>query len=158
MEGAHHQNAVLFDELAMLLGDLKVLLDQAHRRHPADADDDGRAEDGHLVAQPADAGFDLPRGGVPVLGRAALHHIGDVDILLSGKPGVLQHLVQQLAAAPHKGLPLLVLVFSGALPNEQNFCPWGPHAEDHIAAGGCQAAVLALQHLFSQFVQIFVHH
>ena len=157
VEGAHHQGTVFLDKLAVLLCHLKILLDQADGSHPADADDDGGAEDGGLVAQPPHTGCNLVRGGIPVLGRAALDHIGDVDVPLAGEAGVLQHLIHQLVAAPHKGLPLEVLVFPGAFAYQHDFCPWGAYAKHHVVPGGAKAAALALQHLLPQLLHILIH-
>lgn len=80
---------------------------------PAQTDDDLGLHQCCLPPQIADAGilFDIQR--VPVLRRAALHHVGDVD-LGTVQMDDLQHIVQQLPGPAYKGNTLLVLVLAGA--------------------------------------------
>ena len=46
----------------------------------AEGADDPRLDDGDLVHEMRAAGLDLVRERVPVVGRAALDHVGDVDV------------------------------------------------------------------------------
>ena len=54
-----------------------------------------------------------------------------------------QVLVQQLAAASHKGKALLVLVASRRLADEQNFGVGVSRAEHDVGAGAAQIALFA---------------
>ena len=56
MEYGHHGDAGLFKPQAMLTSDLEVGFDEAHGGDPSQTDDDLRPDEGHLVAEVADAG------------------------------------------------------------------------------------------------------
>ena len=134
MEGAHHKDALLLKKLPVLAGDLKIGGDEAAGRHPPEADEDFRAQEGHLPFQPADAGLLLLRRGIPVLGRAAFDHVGDVDVLFPREANGRQHLVEKLARPPDKGLPLLVLVGARPLSDKEDFGGGVPRPEHHMLA------------------------
>ena len=133
--------AGLFKPLAVLLGDLEILPDEAHGGNAAQADNDFGAEQRHLVAEIADAGLYLHVEGVTVLGWTAFDRIADEY------PGAVQvdegeHIVQQLTRLAHKGLAGQVLLFAGALPDEHDFGVPGPVAEHHVVPGLGQGALL----------------
>ena len=106
VEQGHHVHPGLLKPLAVLLGDLEVGLDEPHGGDAAQTYDDLGPDDGHLVAQVADAGVLLRIQGITVLRRTALDHVGDVHVLFSAQVNDLQHVVQQLATPAHKGLSL----------------------------------------------------
>ena len=56
---------------------------------------------------------------VPVAGRPALEHVGDVD-LVAYKSGVAEQLVEQLAGGAHERLALEVLVAARCLPDQHD--------------------------------------
>ena len=126
MEQGHHLDAGLLEPLAVFLGDLEILLDDAHGGDAAQTYDDLGADQGRLIAEIADAGILLRIQGVPVLRRTALDDVGNVDVLMPVQVDELQHVVQQLAPPAHKGLALKVLVLAGALTDEHDLGVPGP--------------------------------
>ena len=158
MEQGGHPYAVLLKPLAVLPGDLEVRLDKTAGGDSAQADDDFGADQRHLAAQIVDAGVLLGVQRVPVLGRTALDHVGDVDILLTAQVHHLQHVVQQLAAPAHKGLALQVLVFAGALAYAHDLRVPGAGPEYHVVPGVRQGALLAGQTGLFQFLPICDEH
>lgn len=70
MENSGHMDSGLLKPLAVFLGNLEVGLNQAHGGNPPQAHDDLGPDQGHLVAQVADAGLLLQIQRIPVL-RAA---------------------------------------------------------------------------------------
>ena len=157
MEGGHHQDAALFEKDPVFPGDLDVRLDELHGGDAPQAHQDFRPQQGELVPQPGEAGLLLLGLGVPVLGRAALYHVGDVDVGVPVQVHRGQELVQKLAAPAHEGLPLQVLVLPGALAHEHHLGLPGPGAEHHVVPPLAQAAVLAAEASVFQVVPIFVH-
>ncbi len=96
-----------------------------------------------LLLQPRPAGLDLLGTGVPVVGRAALDHVGDVEAV-AGQAHLLQHqLVEELAGAAHEGLPEAVLLRAGALAHEEQVGVGVADPEDDLRAGLGQAATHA---------------
>jgi hypothetical protein len=69
-----------------------------------------RPEKGHLAQEIGQAGGLLVGGGIPVHGRPALHHVGDVGVPVPVEPYRGEHLVQELAGRAHEGKALGVLV------------------------------------------------
>ena len=151
-----HPHPVFLEPLPVLPGDLEVLLDELHGGDAPQTDDDLGPQQRHLVAEIVDAGVLLGVQGVPVLGRAALDDVGDVDVFRPVQVDDGEHLIQQLAAPAHEGLTLQVLVLPGALPHEQDLRVPDPHPEHHMGAGVRQRALLAAQ---AGLLQLFpVHH
>ena len=141
----------------MLLGDFQIRLNQLLPGDAAQAHQDFRPQQRELVAQVADAGLLLLGQGVPVVGRPALDNVGDVDVGVPVQIHGGQHLVQQLAAPAHKGLPLQILVFPGAFPHEHHLGLGVAHAEHHVVARLAQGALLAGQAGFFQLVPMAYH-
>ena len=139
----HEFKATLFHPLPMLARDLEVLADQAHRRDAAEADDQLRAQQRHLLAQIADAGVLFRLQGVTVVGRAALDDVGNIAVLFAVKVDGKQVFVQKLAAAAHKGQALLVLALARAFAHKQHLSSLGPLPEHHMGAVGAQLASAA---------------
>ena len=138
-----HGHPCFLHPLPVLLGDPIVGVNEPLGGDAAQADDHLGAQQGHLVAQIADTGVLLGVQGVPVVGRAALDNIGDVYVFLPAQINEGEHIVQQLACGAHKGLPLQVLLFSRALPHQQNGGGLGPHPEHHVVSGLRQGALAA---------------
>ena len=132
MVNGGHPDAAFIDPLAVLPGDAVILPDQPFGGDPAQADDDLRLHQSHLVAQVTDAGILLCFQGIPVPGRSALDDVGNIAVMPPGQIDDPQHIVQQLSCRPHKGLPLQVLLLTGALPHEHHIRPGITLAEDHI--------------------------
>ena len=126
----------------MLPGDFEIRLDETHGGDPPQTDDDLWTDEGHLVAKVVNTGVLLRIQRVPVLRRTAFDDVGDVHVFLPAQIDELQHLVQQLAAPPHKGLTLEVLIFAGALSNEHDLRVPDAHAEYHMVPGVRQRAPL----------------
>ena len=157
VERRHHQGAVLFKELAVLARDFHIGLDDAHRRDAAEADDDFRADQRHLVAQPADAGLLLLGQRVAVLRRAAFDDVRDVDVHFAVQIDGGEHLVEQLSAAADERLALQVLVFARALADEHDLGTRISNADDHVRARLAQAAPAAVEAVFPELFEIIKH-
>ena len=140
MEGAYEQDAVFFDELAVLLRDRKILADHPLCGDAPEADHDLRLQQTELLPQPRHTGFAFFGLRVAVLGRAALDDVGDVAVFAAVQIDGKKVFVQQLAAAPHKGQALLVLALAGAFAHKEHFGIFGTLPEHHIGAGGAQPA------------------
>jgi hypothetical protein len=83
---------------------------------PSQCDDDLGPEELNLMVQVFPAGFYLPRHRVPVVGRAAFHHVGDEDLApLKANGG--QELIQELTRWSYEGFALLVFIESWGLAN-----------------------------------------
>ena len=63
-------------------------------------------------------------------------------------------MVEQLAAAPYKGLALLVLTGTGAFTHKHNLCCGNPLPEHDMGAGVAQCAAAAVQTFILQCLQI----
>ena len=157
IEGGHG-HAGLFHPLAVLPGDAIVLPDEAHGGDAAQADDDLGPDEGHLVAEIADAGILLGVQGVTVVGGTALDDVGDVHVFLPVQVDELQHVVQQLARPAHKGLALQVLVLPGALAHEQDLRVPAAHAEHHVMPSIRQGAPLTAHAGLLQGVPVHPSH
>ena len=147
MQGGHEPHAVLFLEQAVLLGHRDVRPDEPLGGDAPQAHHDLRPDDAELLPQPGQAGVPLFGQRVAVLRRAALDDVGDENVLVPRQVHRGEILVQQLAAAAHKGQALLVLVFAGAFADEHHFRRFGAGAEHHVGAGLTQAALAAGQTL-----------
>ena len=95
------------------------------------------------------AGLDLLRARVAVVGRPALEHVGDVD-LLAGEADGRQQLLKQLAGLAYEGLALLVLVVAGRFADEHEVGAGVAVAEHGPGARLVQHAARAALHLFAQ--------
>ena len=98
-----HPNTILLRPLTMFLGNAIILPDDPFGSDAAQANNDLRPDQSHLIAQILDTGILLRFQGIPVLGRAAFDNVGDVAIgavdVDDGK-----HIVQQFACRADKGL------------------------------------------------------
>ncbi len=119
---------------------------QALRRELAERDDHARADDLDLAEQERLAGRHLVRLGIAIARRAALDHVGDVD-LLAGQADRLDDLRQQLPGAADEGLALLVFVLARRLAHEHQPRLRMADAEHHLAPS--QLAQLAAHALRS---------
>ena len=88
-------------------------------------------------------GLDLVRSRVAVLGRPALHHVGDVDVG-ARQSDAAQQLVEQLAGLPHERLSLSVFVEAWAFSHEHQFRVGVAHSEHHLRAAAAKAALRAV--------------
>ena len=151
MEQRHHQRAVAVKELAVLLRNFEVRLDQLHGADAPQTHDDLGLHQPHLRPQIAPAGVLLRVQRVPVLRRTALDGVGDIDILpVQADHG--QHVVQQLARPAYEGLALGILVGAGRFADEQHLGVGVAYAEHHLRAGLPQLAGLTFQARLSQFL------
>ena len=136
----HHQAAILLEELAVLLADLKVRADDLHGADAAQTHDDLGLHQCPLPLEIALAGVLLRVQRVAVLGRAALDDVGDIAVLFAVQVDGEEVFVQQLAAAAHKGQALLILALAGAFAHEQYLGVLGTLTEHHVGAGLAQLA------------------
>lgn len=144
MVDSRHINARLFLPLAVLLGDLIIVMNQTVGRHPAQAHDDFGPQQGYLSPEKVDAGILLGVQRVPVLGRAALDDVADVYVFLPAQAHEGEHLIQQLTRFAHKGDSLLVLVLPWAFSHHHDLCVVGTYPKHHVGPGVSQSAPLAV--------------
>ena len=138
-----HLHAAPLEPLPMLLRDFEILLDDGLGGDPPQTDNDLRLHQRRLPPQIADAGVLLHVQRIPVLGRAALHHIGNID-LGAVQMDNLQHIVQQLTGPAHKGDALLILVLAGAFPDEHDLRSLRAVPKHHVGSGVCQRTAPAM--------------
>jgi hypothetical protein len=83
-------------------------------------------------------------------GRAALQHIGNVDLLLPGQSDCLEHVVQQLAGLADKWLALEVFVLAWGFAHHHPVGLQVAHAENGLGAAPAELAGLANRDGFAQ--------
>src|SRR5207249_5115985 len=88
-----------------------------------------------------------------VLGRAALEHVADVDLLTLQIDGG-DHLVEELAGATDEGEPFQVLVPARGLADEDEPGARAPVGEDGVGARLAEAAFAALGHHARERAQV----
>ena len=142
MVHGHFFYAVLPEELTVLLRDAEIRLDKLHGADAPQTHQDFRLHQLHLPPQIAAARLLLGVQRVPVLRRAALHHVGDVD-LGAVQMDDLQHIVQQLPGPAYKGNTLLVLVLAGAFADEHDLRRLAAVPKHHMGPGVRQCAAPA---------------
>ena len=145
----HHQAVLPLVELSVLQRDLEIRTDQLHGTDAAEAHDDLGLHQRPLPPQEAAARVLLRIHRIAVLRRAALDGIGDVDAAPVQSDHV-QHVVQQLAAPPHKGLALHILVGAGGFSDKHDLRVRPSYAEHHVLPGVRQRAGMAVQALLPQ--------
>src|SRR5579864_7656472 len=106
------------------------------------------ADGSDLPHQEGNAGFALValRGSIP--GRAALHHVGDVNIFAAQTHG-RDHVVEQLPGAAHEGQALFVLVGARTFAHKHQFGMDVACAKDDVFAAFAEAAASALANVFA---------
>ena len=97
------------------------------------ADKDVRPHGTDLLAQEGRAGRNLLGLGVTVSGRAALHHVGNVD-LVARKAGNREERVELVPGGTHEGLALQVFISARALAHEHNARVGIAHAKHEVGA------------------------
>ena len=100
--------------------------------------DDRRPDDGYLLHEVRAARRDLVGERVAVLGRAALDHVGDVDVG-AGQADLAQEFRQQLAGRSHERLALLVLVKARSLAHEHQLARWDRPRRTPPGCARCRA-------------------
>ena len=126
-------------------------------RYSSEADDNFRADELDLVAQPVNAHLLLLGLWIAVFGRAALYDICDIDILVSVKVDCNQHFIEELACSADKGLALKVLVFSGTLAYEHYLGVRSAHSDNNVGSCLAQLAFLAVcAGVKSPFIKIWL--
>ena len=155
---SHQKHAIPLNEFPVLFGHFEVRVNEFLGGNASHAHDNLRADKAHLFPEPLQTGILLVRLWVTVLWRTAFHHVGNVDILVSGEANRLQHFVQELAGAAHKRLALQVLVFTWALPNEHDIGLRITNAKHQVVTGLPQSALLTLFTGSVQFLKTVIHN
>ena len=158
MERAHHPDAVLFDEFAVLLRDAEVRVDDPLCRDPAEADDDLRTDQPDLLAQPEDARILLLRLRIAVLRRAAFDHVADIDIAPARQADRVEVFVQKLAASADERLAAQILLLAGSLADEHDLRIRHAHAEHEIRARFTQSAARTGHAVSFQVFPVCIHN
>src|SRR3569833_2779655 len=118
--------------------------DTAHRQHQPGL------QQCNLAHQVWQAGSDLLRLGIPVVGRPALQDIGDIDVGLSIEVDRPQHRVQQVSRPAHERLTSAVLFGTGSLADPHPMGSLRPYAYYALRAGLVEAARGAARELSAQ--------
>ncbi len=124
------------------------------RRELAQGHDHARLDERQLLEQERLARRHFIGLGIAIARRAALDHVGDVD-LLAGHAHGLDDLGEQLAGAADERLALLVLVLARRLADEHQAGLRVADAEDHLPAAerGQLAARAARADVLAQRLQ-----
>ena len=109
----------------------------------SEADDHFGLDGRELAQQKRHAGGDFVFFRRAIFRRAALHHVGDVDVVALQAHG-LDHLRQQLSGAADKGNALHVFVVPGPFADEDQLGVRIAHAEDDLVAVAVQLAARAV--------------
>jgi hypothetical protein len=132
VQGSHKENSALFNELTVLNRYLEILGNQAFRGYSAEADHDFGADKPRLLAQPVDTVILLLFARIPVFGRAAFNHIGDIDILMPVEIYMLKVFVEKLTASADERLALHILVVAWAFADKHNLRLFVSDSENEI--------------------------
>ncbi len=114
----------------------------------AKGDDDFGADYVDLLEEERRAGVGFVRLGGAVAGRAALDHIGDVDLFALQSHGG-DHVVEELAGLADEGDALGVFIGAWAFADEHEAGVGGAVAEDDLVAAGMEGAARAVADLFA---------
>src|SRR5882672_2061590 len=120
------------------------LEERLHGREPQGAEERG-PEERQLLLQIREALLHLLRRRHAVLGRAALEHVADVDLLALQIDGG-DHLVEELSRASDEGKSLEIFVPPRRLTDEHEPGARAPVGEDGVRARLAEAALPALAH------------
>ena len=107
---------------------------EARGRGLAQRYDQPRADEVDLAVEVGRARGRLLVRGRAVAGRAALHHVGDVDLAAALAADRGEHAVQQLARLAHEGVALLVLLGARTLAHEEPRRRFGTDPEHGLLA------------------------
>lgn len=140
VEHRHHPYALAEGPLSVFAGDTQVGFDDLHAGDPAEGDDDLRADQAGLLAQPADTALLFVVLRVAVHGRTAFDDICDVDVLFAVKIDGVQHFVEELSGSADERLALQILLFARTFADEQDLCAFAADAEDDVVPLFAQAA------------------
>ena len=103
-----------------------------------------------LLHQKRFARLDFIRFRIAVVWRAALDHVGDVNVA-ARQSCRLQEIVQELSCSPDKRLPLLVFVEPRRFPHEHHACVRIPYTKHYLGSAHlCQLATLAVMQRFAE--------
>ncbi len=111
-----------------------VRAQQVLGRDPPHGQDQPGAHEGNLPHEVGQARCDLVRLRIPVARRTAFEHVGDEDIRLTAQTDRLEHGVQKLPGAAHKGFAATILLGAGGLANDEPVRLWIANAEHALRA------------------------
>src|SRR5438128_977702 len=89
------RNALIAMDAATKAGDGRVDIEHGRRRAFSERDDQRGTNQRDLPIEIRPAGFDFERRGRAVAGRAALEHVGDVDVLATPYAERDEHVVEE---------------------------------------------------------------
>ena len=118
VEGRHKKYAAFFNEFAVALSYLIILINQLLGGYSAEANYNLGLNQARLLAQPAYTLLLLIGQGVSVFGRAAFNHIRYVDVAFAAQTDGVKVFIKQLTASADEGLALQILVSPGTLADE----------------------------------------
>ena len=118
-------------------------LQQRLRRAGTEAADHFRLNYGELAHQERRTGFNFIFFRQAIFGRAALHHVRDVNVF-AAQAHRFDHLREQLPGAPDERLALRVFVATRAFADENQVRLGISHAEDDFRAAFMQFAASAI--------------
>lgn len=105
-----------------------------------------------LAVQVLLAGCDFRRFRVPVVWRAALHHVGDKHVVAVSAYG-RQQTLQQLPGRAYEGASLPVFMEAGPFADEHQLCPRTALAGDCVGAAPVQWTIGAIANCLRHFLQ-----
>src|SRR5918993_4381695 len=133
MESRNQLRAMIVEDLPTELRDRLLRSQQRLGREGTERYDHLRLDRFDLAEEEWLAAVDLVGFRVAVLGRTALHHVRDVDVIAREAHG-FDHLGEQLPGPPDKGNALDVLVRPRRLADEHQVRVHVPDAKDDLLA------------------------
>ena len=147
------QERAFLHQLPVFLRDPVVRMDQAHGGDAAEADDDLRADQLHLLPEVPDAGVLLLGKRVPVAGRTAFENVRDVDLVTRDADG-LEVLVEQLSRRADERDPGPVLLLARRFPDEHQRRRAAARSEHKIRPGLPERAAVTRRALRFEFTPL----
>src|SRR5947209_3629332 len=117
--------------------------EQRLRGHVAQADDHPGRDDSELAEQKGSAGGNFVFFRSSILGRPALNHIADIDVVAAQAHG-LDHLREQLSRAAYERDALDIFVVPWTLADEDQFGFRIANSKDNISAMLVESAASAI--------------
>ena len=112
---------------------------------------------GKLAQQERGADADFVLVGQAIFGRAAFHHVADVNILAAERHR-FDHLGEKFSRAAYKRLALHVFIVAGAFADENQLGFGIANAEYELRAAFVQAAARAFAEVGANVVESFAGH
>src|SRR3990172_9709730 len=154
MKGRHQLDAMIAVPVAAQFGDRNFALQQGLHGELSQRDDDLRSNEIDLFLQERFAGRHLVRLRIAVLGRPALDHIGDINVLALHSHSLGDDVGQKLPGPADERLSLQIFIAPRPFTDEHQLRLGMAHAEDDIGSARAKLAALAIADRRAQLCEI----